>query len=65
MGKLINKNVMAAKVKLPQEPPSRNEEDITERWNILPNFHNFENLKVVARRYTCWTPHWPHYQTKF
>ena len=54
LGKLIIDNVMVAKVKVPQEPSSRKEEDIVERWNILPNFHNFDNLKMLARRNTWW-----------
>lgn len=56
LGKLITENVMDAKVRLPQEPLSRNEVDIAKRWNILPKFHNFENLKVVSRRNICWNP---------
>lgn len=56
LGKIITENVMEAKVIFPQEHPSRKEEDIAKRWNILPNFHNFDNLKMLSRKNMCWNP---------
>lgn len=66
LGKIITENVIVAKVRLPQEPPSRKEEDIAERWNILLNFHNFDNSKMLTRRNTCWnTPTSPSIKLNF
>lgn len=56
LGKLVMDNVMVAKFRVPQEPPSRKEKDIVGRWNILLDFHKFDNLKRVARKNTRWIP---------
>ena len=57
LGKLVLENVMVAKFRVPQEPPSRKEEDISRRWNILLDLHKFKNSKMVARKDTFGSPH--------
>lgn len=60
MGEILRKltmnNVMVAKFRAPQKPSSLKEMEIAINWNILPNFQNFDNSKLLARKRIRWIP---------
>ena len=49
MEKLIKKNIMSAKCKIPKEELGRKEYQIAERWGIHRNFKDFDNSKTIKR----------------